>query len=186
VVAGGLSPPQTPLLGGCRPKQNPCYSNLGSAGALVTVVNGSGGPSLDRFCPTPGGREAKIGPKMGPRSRVRLLLRPRRAQFLAPLRHNALWGPAVPRFGCARDLGVVDVTKPYKFICFGAMYVTKPYRFIRFIGFGAVHVTKPYKCIRFGAMDVTRPYKLIRFGAMDVTVRDASAPGSRVIRSVPA
>jgi hypothetical protein len=26
--------------------------------------------------PTPGGREAKIGPKMGPRSRVRLLLRP--------------------------------------------------------------------------------------------------------------
>ncbi len=32
------------------------------------------------FCPTPGGTEAKIGPKMGPRSRVRLLLRPRRTQ----------------------------------------------------------------------------------------------------------
>ncbi len=32
------------------------------------------------FCPIPGGREAKIGPKMGPWSRVRLLLRPRRTQ----------------------------------------------------------------------------------------------------------
>ncbi len=28
----------------------------------------------------------------------------------------------------------MDVTKPYKFIGFGAMYVTKPYKFI---GFGA-------------------------------------------------
>ncbi len=35
------------------------------------------------FCPTPGGREAKIGPKMGPRSRVRLLPRPRRTQPVA-------------------------------------------------------------------------------------------------------
>ena len=33
------------------------------------------------FRPTPGGKEAKLGPKMGPRSRVRLLLRPRRTQL---------------------------------------------------------------------------------------------------------
>ncbi len=26
----------------------------------------------------------------------------------------------------------MDATKPYKFICFGAMDVTKPYKFIRF------------------------------------------------------
>ncbi len=31
--------------------------------------------------------------------------------------------------------------------------VTKPYKFI---GFGAMDVTKPYKFIRFGAMDVTK------------------------------
>ena len=34
----------------------------------------------------------------------------------------------------------MDVTKPYKFIRFGAMDVTKPYRFI---GFGAMGVTNP-------------------------------------------
>ncbi len=36
----------------------------------------------------------------------------------------------------------MDVTKPYKFIRFGAMDVTKPYKFI---GLGAMDVTKPYK-----------------------------------------
>ena len=36
----------------------------------------------------------------------------------------------------------MDVTKPYKFIGFGAMDVTRPYKFI---GFGAMDVTKPYK-----------------------------------------
>ncbi len=45
---------------------------------------------------------------------------------------------------------LMDVTKPYKFIGFGAMDVTKPYKFI---GFGAMDVTKPYKFIGFGAMD---------------------------------
>ena len=35
----------------------------------------------------------------------------------------------------------MDVTKPYKFIGFGAMDVTQPYKFI---GFGAMDVTKPY------------------------------------------
>ncbi len=40
----------------------------------------------------------------------------------------------------------MDVTKPYKFIGFGAMDVTKPYKFI---GFGAMDVTKPYKFIGF-------------------------------------
>ena len=51
----------------------------------------------------------------------------------------------------------MDVTKPYKFIGFGAMDVTKPYKFI---GFGAMDVTKPYKFIGFGAGSpalVTRP-----------------------------
>ena len=42
----------------------------------------------------------------------------------------------------------MEVTKPYKFMGFGAMDVTKPYKFI---GFGAMEVTKPYKFIRFGA-----------------------------------
>ncbi len=45
---------------------------------------------------------------------------------------------------------LVDVTKPYKFIRFGAKYFTKPYGFI---GLGAMDVTKPYQFIGFGAMD---------------------------------
>ena len=48
----------------------------------------------------------------------------------------------------------MDVTKPYKFIGFGAMDITKPYEFI---GFGAMDVTKPSEFIGFGAMDVTKP-----------------------------
>ncbi len=39
----------------------------------------------------------------------------------------------------------MEVTKPYKFIGFGAMYVTKHYKFI---GFGAMGVTKPYTFYR--------------------------------------
>ncbi len=46
---------------------------------------------------------------------------------------------------------VMDVTKPCKFIKFGAMDVTKP---CKFIGFGAMDVTKPYKFIGFGAMEI--------------------------------
>ena len=46
----------------------------------------------------------------------------------------------------------IDVTKPYKFIGFGAIDVTKPYKFI---GFGAIDVTKPYRFIGFGAIDVS-------------------------------
>ncbi len=60
----------------------------------------------------------------------------------------------------------MNVTKPYKFIRFGAMDGTKPYTFI---GFGAMDVTNPNKFIGFGAMDVTNPNKFIGFGAMDVT-----------------
>ncbi len=52
----------------------------------------------------------------------------------------------------------MDVTKPCKFMGFGAMDVTKPYKYI---GFGAMDVTKPYKFIGFGAKDVTKPYKFI-------------------------
>ncbi len=37
------------------------------------------------------------------------------------------------------------------------MDVTKP---CKFIGFGAMDVTKPYKCIGLGAMDVTKLYKI--------------------------
>ncbi len=40
----------------------------------------------------------------------------------------------------------------YKSIGFGVPDVTKPYKFI---GFGA----KPYECIGFGTMGVTKPYK---------------------------
>ena len=50
----------------------------------------------------------------------------------------------------------MDVTKPYKFIGFGAMAVTKPYKVT---GFGAMAATKPYKVIGFGAMAVTKPAK---------------------------
>ena len=80
----------------------------------------------------------------------------------------------------------MDVTKPFKFIGFGAMDVTKPYKFIGFgvsadteiytlslhdalpiscgfIGFGAMDVTKPCEFIGFGAMDVTKPYEFICF-----------------------
>ncbi len=42
------------------------------------------------------------------------------------------------------------------------MYVTKPYKFI---GFGAMDVTNPREFIGFGAMDVTKPYEFIGFGA---------------------
>ncbi len=41
----------------------------------------------------------------------------------------------------------MGVTKPYRFIGFGALDVTKPYNFI---GFGATGVTKPYEFIGFG------------------------------------
>ncbi len=39
----------------------------------------------------------------------------------------------------------MDVTKPYRFIGFGAMAVTKPYKFT---GFGAMDVTVGIWCIR--------------------------------------
>ncbi len=51
--------------------------------------------------------------------------------------------------------------------------VTKPYKFI---GFGAMDVTKPHKFIGFGAMDVTKPYKFIGFGA--IGPREYKRPGN--------
>ena len=54
--------------------------------------------------------------------------------------------------------GAMDVTKSRKFICF-LVDVTKPYKFI---GFGARYVTKPYEFIWFGAMDVTKPLSIYR------------------------
>ncbi len=62
-----------------------------------------------------------------------------------------LWGHV-----CHQTLEIykaMDVTKPYKFVCFGAMYITKTYKLI---GFGAMDVTKKCKCICFGAMDFTK------------------------------
>jgi hypothetical protein len=52
----------------------------------------------------------------------------------------------------------MDVTKSRKFICF-LVDVTKPYKFI---GFGARYVTKPYEFIEFGAMDVTKSPSIYR------------------------
>ena len=69
----------------------------------------------------------------------------------------------------------MDVTKPYKFIRFGAMDVTKPYKSIRF---GAMDVTKPYKFIGFGAMDVTKPYEFIGFGHFGPVSLRWSRPGT--------
>ena len=45
--------------------------------------------------------------------------------------------------------GVMDVTKPYKFICFGGCHQTP-----------ARYVTKPYEFIGFGAMDGTKPLSI--------------------------
>ena len=42
---------------------------------------------------------------------------------------------------------ILPITKPYKFIRFGARAIT-PYEFI---GFGAIAITKPYEFIGFGA-----------------------------------
>ncbi len=57
---------------------------------------------------------------------------------------------------------IMDVTKTYGFILFGAMDVTKPHRSI---GFGAMDVTKAYKFISLGAFTASyrslasdRPY----------------------------
>ncbi len=69
----------------------------------------------------------------------------------------------------------MDVTKPYKFIRFGAMDATKPYKFI---GFGAMDATKPYKFIRFGAMDATKPYEFIGFGSLPGALLAMSGPTS--------
>ncbi len=55
----------------------------------------------------------------------------------------------------------MDVTKPYRFIRFGAMDVTRSYKFNKI---GAMDVTKPYEFTRFGAMDVTKPYELKSLG----------------------
>jgi hypothetical protein len=49
------------------------------------------------------------------------------------------------------DRVAIAITKPYKFIGFGAIAITKP---CKFIGFGAIAITKPYKFIGFGAIAV--------------------------------
>ncbi len=48
------------------------------------------------------------------------------------------------RTGFWLDSKLVEVTKPYEFIGFGAMDATKPYKFI---GLGAMDATKPYEFI---------------------------------------
>ncbi len=58
--------------------------------------------------------------------------------------------------------------------------VTKPFKFI---GFGAIDVTKPYKLIGFGVMDITKPYKSTGFGAMDVYSRPRFSGRSRARES---
>ena len=78
-----------------------------------------------------------------------------------PPQSTSPWGSRLLQLAAA-----MDVTKPYKFIGFGAMDATKPYKFI---GSGAMEVTKAYKFIGSGAMEVTKPYKFIGSGAMEVT-----------------
>ncbi len=107
--------------------------------------------------------------------RYAIMLSGRKSVFRAGFRPKLNWerykiGPPAglkplgPNKHCGIPLKgtMPDVTKPYKFIGFGAMDVTKPYKFA---GFGAMDVTKPYKFAGFGAMVVTRPYKFIGFGA---------------------
>ena len=50
------------------------------------------------------------------------------------------------------------VTKPYKFIRFGAMDVTKPYKFIGFETNGCHQTLSNLKGL--GPVDVTKPYTL--------------------------
>ncbi len=52
----------------------------------------------------------------------------------------------------------MDVTKPYKFIGFGAIHSPNTYKFI---GLGAIHGPKTYKFIGFGAIHGPIPFKLI-------------------------
>ncbi len=65
-------------------------------------------------------------------------------------------------------LGIMDVTKLYKFIGSGVMDVTKP---CEFIGFGAMAVTKPYEFIGFGALGNTA----------SGSARDPSVPATWVL-----
>ncbi len=70
----------------------------------------------------------------------------------------------------------MDVTKPYKFIRFGAMDATKPYKFT---GFGAMDATKPYKFIGFGAT-YTEQHTSVRWrsgGRGRTRASGASSPG---------
>ena len=64
------------------------------------------------FGPTPGCKEAKFGSKMGPRSRVRLLLRPRRTRGEAAA---ALLAPVLPALAPSPD--GIDKTKIDKAVC---------------------------------------------------------------------
>ncbi len=66
------------------------------------------------------------------------------------------------------------ITKPYKFIRFGAIASTKPYKFI---GFGAIAITKPYKFIGFGAIAFWKGLEADRAG-LDLKYKRFAAPAS--------
>ncbi len=55
----------------------------------------------------------------------------------------------------------MDVTKPYRFIRFGAIHGPKPYKFI---GFGDIHGPKPHTFIGFGDSHGPKPHEFIGFG----------------------
>ncbi len=55
------------------------------------------------------------------------------------------------------------------------MDVTKPYKFMRF---GAMDVTEPYNIIGFAAMDVTKPYKFIGFAARSPSCKTSEHDGA--------
>ncbi len=75
----------------------------------------------------------------------------------------------------------MDVTKPFRFIWFGAMGVTKPYKFI---AFRAMDVTKPYEFIWLGDIHGLKRYKFIgfRWAFISQTPGGDRALGLRVLR----
>ncbi len=83
-----------------------------------------------------GQNRPQTGPEIGPK--------PAKTKIFDSGRIHPIWG----QIQSCRTISLgLEVTKPYKFIVFGAMEVTKPYKFT---GFGVMEVTKPYKFTGFG------------------------------------
>jgi hypothetical protein len=75
----------------------------------------------------------------------------------------------------------MDVTKPYKFIGFGAMDVTRP---CEFIGFGAMNDTKPYEFVGLGSILGARTKDFASRGPRNLRSRSTSPPKKETLSVV--